>query len=161
MPESFAAGLDGQTRTKSIDTLNATLPDVIAMTLAVKQAHWTLKGPGFIGVHELLDQVAARLRDGADLIAERSVILGGYPDGTLDSVASNARLKAYPTDIEAIDAHVEALTERMKSLGEILRNAIAAAGDAGDEDSADVLTEVSRSVDKDAWFIGANLSPRG
>ena len=156
MPENFAGGLTAQTRTKMVDLLNETLADTIALTLAVKQAHWTLKGPGFIGVHELLDDVADRLREGADLMAERATILGGFPKGTVEVAAESSRVEAYPTELEDIGAHVEALTDRFRAVGETLRKAIESAGDAGDEDTADLFTEVSRQVDKDAWFIGAN-----
>ena len=156
MPDVFVAGLDGQTRQKSIDILNANVAEGIALTLAVKQAHWNLKGAGFIGVHELLDDVADRLREGVDLMAERVVILGGFARGTQEVVADTAKMPAYPVELSSISDHVEALKERFLFVGEAVRKGIADAGDAGDEDTADILTEVSRAIDKDAWFIGAN-----
>ncbi len=156
MPDVFVAGLDGQTRKKSIDILNANLAEGIALTLAVKQAHWNLKGQGFIGVHELLDDVAARLRDGTDLLAERAVILGGFARGTQEVVADTAKMEPYPVEISSINDHIAALKERFLFVGEAVRKGIDAAGEAGDEDTADILTEVSRAIDKDAWFIGAN-----
>ena len=159
MSENFAGGLSAQTRTKVTTLLNETLADTIALTLAVKQAHWMLKGPGFIGVHELLDDVADRLRDGADLMAERCVILGGEARGTVEVAAEQSRVKPYPTDLEDIASHIEELKTRFMAVGETLRKAAESAGDAGDEDTADLFTEVSRQVDKDAWFIGANAKP--
>ena len=159
MPEAFVEGLDDQTRHKMIDLLNARLADMVALTLAVKQAHWNLKGPGYIGVHELLDEVADRLRDGADLMAERAVILGGYAKGTIEQAAAETAVEAYPLEMEQIEDHVAALKERFLASGARLREAIAAAGDAGDADTEDLFTEVSRTVDKDAWFIGSNTRP--
>ncbi|GGL54413.1 DNA starvation/stationary phase protection protein Dps [Wenxinia marina] len=159
MPENFAGGLSAQTRTKVCEILNERLADQIALTLAVKQAHWTLKGPGFIGVHELLDEVADRLREGADLMAERVTTLCGFPHGTAEAVAEKATLKAYPTEEEDIAVHVRTLTDLFKDQGEKVRKAIEAAGDAGDSDTEDLFTEVSRQLDKDAWFIGANAKP--
>jgi starvation-inducible DNA-binding protein len=156
MPDVFVAGLDGQTRKKAIAILNENLAEVIALTLAVKQAHWNLKGAGFIGVHELLDDVADRLRDSADLMAERAVILGGFARGTLEVAAETAKMDAYPVEEEDINAHIKALKDRFLAVGESVRKGIADAGDAGDEDTADIMTEVSRAIDKDAWFIGAN-----
>ncbi len=156
MPENFAGGLKQDTRQKMTDLLNENVANTIALTLAVKQAHWNLKGPGFIGVHELLDQVAARLRDASDLLAERAVILGGVARGSVDDVSKKAEIKTYPDSLVAIEDHIGALKERFLTVGETLRKSIDTAGDAGDEDTADVLTEVSRAVDKDAWFIGAN-----
>jgi starvation-inducible DNA-binding protein len=159
MPETFAGGLDAQTRSRMSDLLNANLADTIALTLCVKEAHWNLKGPGFIGVHELLDEVADRLRESADTIAERAVILGGLARGTLEAAAGASRLEPYPTDAVMVEQHLEALRDRFMALGATLREAISSAADAGDDDTADLFTEVSRQVDKDAWFIGANLRP--
>ena len=156
MPENFAAGLEDNTRNTMIDLLNERLADTVDLTLAVKQAHWNLKGPGFIGVHELLDEVADRLRDSADLMAERAVILGGIARGTLRVAAERSSLEAYPVELTDVHAHCRELTDRFKTLGASLRQAMEAAGDAGDEDTADLFTEVSRQIDKDAWFIGAN-----
>ena len=158
MPESFVAGLTEQARQKSITLLNENLADVVALTLAVKQAHWTVKGRGFIGFHELLDEVADRLRDSADLIAERCVILGGFPKGTVEQAAGNSRIEPYPTELEPLPTHVEELTQRFTTVGQHLRKAIEGASDAGDADTEDLFTEVSRQIDKDAWFIGAHTA---
>lgn len=156
MPEAFVSGLDDQTRHKMIDLLNARLADGIALRLAVKQAHWNLKGPGYIGVHELLDEVSARLGGGTDTMAERIAILGGFAKGTAEVVAEKSTVDPYPVEMEDIQGHIDALKVRFMAVGEGLRKAIDSAGDAGDEDTADLFTEVSRAVDKDAWFIGAN-----
>lgn len=156
MPEHFVEELDQGVRTKMVKLLNANLSNTIALTLAVKQAHWNLKGRGFIGVHELLDDVADRLRDGADLMAERAVILGGFAEGTLETAAENAEVEAYPVEETDIAAHIDALKKRFMFVGGEVRKAMTSAAEAGDEDTADLFTGVSRALDKDAWFIGAN-----
>lgn len=157
MPAHFAANLSENVRQDMIELLNARLADATDLANAVKQAHWNLKGPGFIGVHELLDDVNARLRDAVDTIAERAVILGGVARGTSQTVASESSLEPYPSDLQDLQLHCQALKERYMAFGGKLRDAIAAAGEAGDEDTADLFTEVSRFVDKDAWFIGAHI----
>lgn len=156
MPKFFVSNLNDNTRQEMIGLLNARLADGIALALAAKQAHWAIKGPSFIGLHELLDQIAARLNESVDTIAERAVILGGQTNGTLEQVSEYASLAPYPADAEDQQIHVEALTERLMDFGAKLRNAINAASEAGDEDTADLFTEISRIVDKDAWFIGAH-----
>ncbi|MDN5787112.1 MAG: DNA starvation/stationary phase protection protein Dps [Pseudorhodobacter sp.] len=140
-----------------IDLLNANLAETISLSLAVKQAHWNLKGVGFIGVHELLDQVVDRLRASADMMAERAVVLGGFAKGTLEQVAKGATLAAYPPEISPVAEHAEELKTRFMAVGRKLREAITVATDAGDDDTADLFTEASRVLDKDAWFIGANV----
>jgi starvation-inducible DNA-binding protein len=156
MPTNFAGGLNQDTRSQIVDLLNANLVNTISLTLAVKQAHWNLKGKGFIGVHELLDDVADRLRENADTMAERAVILGGHAKGTVEIAADKTTLEAYPLELQDIQGHIAHLKERFMEFGNAVREAADVAAEAGDEDTADLFTEVSRSVDKDAWFIGAN-----
>ena len=156
MPEAFVSNLNDNARQRMIGLLNERLADAIDLTLAVKQAHWNIKGPGFIGIHELLDDVADRCRENADTIAERCVILGGQAKGTSQVVGEQTSLAPYPVDAQHQARHVEALKDRFMAFGAKLREGIDAAGEAGDEDTADLFTEVSRSVDKDAWFIGAH-----
>lgn len=156
MPEAFTSGLDDQARHKMIELLNARLADLVSLTLAVKQAHWNLKGPGYIGVHELLDDIADRLRDSADMMAERTVILGGHAKGTVEEAAGKTKLDPYPLEMVHISDHIAALKERFLATGERVRSAIADASDAGDAGCEDLFTEVSRQLDKDAWFIGSN-----
>ena len=158
MPESFIEGLEKQTQSQMIDLLNARLADSIDLQLAVKQAHWNLRGRGYIGVHELLDDVADRVREQTDTMAERVAIMGGFAKGTTQEASKNTTLKPYPVEMTEIQEHIAALVERFKDHGAKLREAIDAAGEAGDEDAADLFTEVSREVDKDAWFIGANAA---
>ena len=112
MPENFAGELNQDVRTQMVDLLNKNLVNMLALTLAVKQAHWNLKGPGFIGVHELLDEAADRLREGADLMAERAVILGGFARGTVEVAADKAEMDAYPVEVTDIKQHVEELKSR-------------------------------------------------
>jgi len=156
MRERFASGIDDNTAQEMVKLLNANLANVIDLTLDGKQCHWNLQGVGFIGVHQLLDETAERIREVSDMIAERIVILGGEPNGLASRVAKDSVLDDYPTDITDVEDHVVELTKRYKKVASVLREAIDTAGDAGDEDTADLFTEASRIVDKDAWFIGAN-----
>lgn len=156
MRERYASGIDDATAQKMTDLLNANLANVIDLTLDGKQCHWNLQGTGFIGVHQLLDDTAERIREISDAIAERIVILGGQPNGLARRVTKDSILDDYPTNITEVSDHVRELTSRYKKVAAKLREAIDAAGDAGDEDTADLFTEASRIIDKDAWFIGAN-----
>jgi len=161
MPTAFVSNLNDNTRKEMIGLLNERLADVVDLTLAVKQAHWNIKGSAFIGIHELLDAIAERTRDHGDTIAERCVILGGLAQGTVQTVASESSLEAYPTEIQNQRHHVDALRDRFMAFGAKLRENIDAAGEAGDEDTADLFTGISRAVDKDAWFIGAHNETGG
>ncbi len=156
MRERYASGINDDTAKKMADLLNANLASLIDLSMDSKQCHWNLQGTGFIGVHQLLDETYARLTEAFDTVAERIVILGHKANGISKRVVEDSILETYPTDITKVDEHVRELTNRYKTVAAKLRDAIEVAGDAGDEDTADLLTEVSRTIDKDAWFIGAN-----
>lgn len=150
--------LPDNTRKAMIALLNARLADAIDLRLAVKQAHWNVKGPSFIALHELFDQIQARIDTNVDDIAERAVALGGVVAGTAQAAVKGSNLDAYPTDVTAEKEHLKLLADRLSAFGKLARDAINAADEAGDKDTADLFTGVSRQVDKDLWFIEAHLN---
>lgn len=149
--------LPDNTRKAMISLLNARLLDTLDLRMALKQAHWNVKGPNFIGLHELFDAVQTRVAVFVDDIAERSVALGGLVDGTVQGVARGTQLPAYPADIIDQKAHVEAVSDRLAAYGKLARAAINTADEAGDVDTADLFTGISRQIDKDLWMVEAHL----
>jgi len=149
--------LDSNIKATSIALLNARLADTIDLALAVKQAHWTLKGAAFIAVHEMLDKLRDDMDEYADTMAERAATLGGTPLGTASVVAKATALEPYPLNLRKIPDHVHALMERTAALGNAVRDNIDAAADAGDANTADVFTEVSRGLDKWLWLLESHL----
>ncbi|MDX3806324.1 DNA starvation/stationary phase protection protein Dps [Bosea thiooxidans] len=156
--KSSKIDLASNTKTKVVSLLNERLADGIDLALVTKQAHWNLKGPGFIGVHLMLDGFRDELDVHVDTIAERIAQLGGIALGTTQTTADTSSLKAYPTDIIAVQDHLTALIERYADAGNKVREAIDACDEAGDADSADILTAYSRMLDKSLWFLQSNLA---
>lgn len=150
-------GLTDNARKTSITELNACVADGIALSCALKQAHWNMKGRNFIAVHELFDQVKDRLDEHVDTMAERVQQLDGVAIGTVDEVAKTAGLKEYPTTLVKAEDHLKALCERFRDYGERLRAGIDVTDEAGDKDTADIFTGASRQVDKDLWFMASHL----
>ncbi len=147
-------------RKKVIDLLNARLVDAIDLRAQVKQAHWGVRGPSFIGLHELFDDVASRVIEHVDEIAERVTALGSVPDGTVQTVARQTTLPPYPTDITSGMDHVEALSTALATFGKAVRKAIDEADELGDAGTADLFTSISRSIDKDLWFVEAHAQAK-
>ena len=148
--------LPEKTRTEVGALLNANLANAIHLTLQAKQAHWNVKGPSFFQLHELFDKVYEESGEWVDMLAERAVQLGGVAEGTLDLVSERSQLAPYGLELASGRDHVEALSGALSVFGESIRAAISAADKAGDEDSADLFTEISRGSDKMLWFVEAH-----
>ena len=141
----------------SIELLNARVADCIDLALLTKQAHWNLKGLQFIGVHEMLDGFRTQIDDYVDTMAERVTQLGGTALGTTQTTAKGTTLSPYPVDIHAIPDHLHALIDRYGKAANNIRESLNQADEAGDADTADIFTEVSRGLDKALWFLEAHV----
>ncbi len=152
--------LQSNIRKTSIELLNARLAEAIDLALITKQAHWNVKGPQFIAIHEMLDGFRKELDIHVDTIAERAVQLGGTALGTTQVVAETSKLPAYPTDIFTTRDHLAALIDRYAETAKAARAAIDEADEAGDADTADILTGYSRALDKSLWFLEAHTQEK-
>src|ERR1043165_1927392 len=143
-------------RAELIAILNQRLADIIDLQTQLKQAHWNVKGPHFIGLHELFDKISGEVQDYVDTIAERIVQLGGIAEGTVRTAASRSRLEEYPLDIAEGAAHVEAVARALSTFGREARVTIEETQGLNDADTTDIFTEVSRGIDKWLWFVEAH-----
>ena len=149
--------LPAQTRANVIEILNARLADSIDLMHQAKQAHWNVKGPSFIALHRLFDEVVDAAEDYMDLLAERVVQLGSTAEGTIQVATARTGLKEYPLTLAEERDHVEALSSALAAYGTSVRRGIEQAEALGDTDTSDIFTEISRGVDKYLWFVEAHL----
>ncbi len=148
--------LTRDTREKMADLLGDRLADILDLRSQLKQAHWNVKGPNFIGLHKLFDEVVESVDEHADEIAERAVQLGAVVVGTVRTAAKRSSLKEYPLDIAKGRDHVGAVADVLAAFGKSARAAIEAADKASDKDTADLFTQVSREIDKHLWMVEAH-----
>lgn len=144
-------------RQQLIVLLNSLLADATDLKSQVKQAHWNVKGPQFLPLHELFDGIAGRLDAQIDEIAERAVQLGGVAHGTIRQAAAVSALPEYPSHLADGLAHAAAIADRLALYGSALRAAIDTAASLGDAGTSDLFTGFSREADKDLWFVEAHL----
>src|SRR6185503_18333895 len=149
--------LPEKVRTQIAALLQERLAGAVDLVTHAKQAHWNVKGPNFIALHQLFDEVYEHAGEHVDLIAERIVQLGGVAEGTVKAVAKRSQMPDYPLTISSGREHVETLSRAIAWFGETIRKSIDQADEVNDKDTADLFTEVSRALDKDLWFVEAHL----
>src|SRR5213592_3244079 len=148
--------LPESSRREAIGLLNQRLADCIDLQAQCKQAHWNVKGPTFIALHKLFDEITEDVQQYADLLAERVVQLGGVAEGTVGVVAERSTLVDYPLGLSSGAEHVAALSDALAAFGRTARVGIEEMNELEDAGSADILTEISRGVDKWLWFVEAH-----
>ena len=148
------------TRAEGVRLLNARLADCIDLQTMCKQAHWNVKGPQFIALHKLFDEINEDVESYVDLLAERVVQLGGIAEGTARAVAQRTTLPEYPLALAAGREHVEALSDALAQFGRTARIGIEEMNELEDAASADILTEICRGVDKWLWFVEAHMQDK-
>lgn len=143
-------------RREAVQLLNQRLADAIDLQAQCKQAHWNVRGPTFIALHKLFDEIHGAVGEYVDLIAERIVQLGGVAEGTVGAVVGRSSLVDYPLTLTTGAEHVAALSDALGLFGRSARMGIEEMNELEDAASADILTEISRGVDKWLWFVEAH-----
>jgi starvation-inducible DNA-binding protein len=149
--------MPSQLRITMITLLNQQLADTFDLYSQVKQAHWNVKGMPFMHLHPFFDDLAESLIDSVDMIAERVTALAGTALGTVRMVATESRLPEYPMDIVTAKQVIEVLVQRYGAYASTSRAALAAAAEHGDQATADLFTEISRTIDKQLWLLEAHI----
>ena len=140
--------------------LNARLADCVDLKLRAKHAHWNVKGPHFIALHELFDGLAAALEAHSDTIAERAVSLGGSAAGLAGDVVKGSALPAWPASAHDGLEHVAGLSDALAAFVRAVRKSIDESEALGDAVTADLFTELGGDLDKQLWFLEAHLQGR-
>jgi len=157
-PKLFATlnSLPEPTRIRVVALLNQRLADAIDLQAQCKQAHWNVKGPQFIALHKLFDEVHEAVAGHVDLIAERVVQLGGVAAGTVRLAAQASELEEYPLVVGTGMDHVRLLAAALGAFGSRIAATIRELDGLGDAGSTDLCTEVSRGIDQWLWFVEAH-----
>jgi starvation-inducible DNA-binding protein len=136
--------------------LQASLVELIDLSLLGKQLHWTVVGPLFRPLHLQLDELIDSWRELADTVAERAVAIGVAPDGQSRTVAADSPLRAVGRG--ALEDHVvvRELTSRLAEVAERVRERMDRLGEL-DAASQDVLIEVVRALEEQLWMMRAQF----
>jgi starvation-inducible DNA-binding protein len=156
LPHATAIDLAPKVRSAVVAILNQQLANVSDLYSQTKQAHWNVRGPEFYQLHKLFDDLAEPLEEHIDTIAERAVTLGGFALGTVRCAANSSELEEFPLEPGAME-YVRELAKRFATAANSTRKAIDESADLGDADAADLLTDLSRDLDKSVYFLEAHF----
>ena len=137
--------------------LNQQLANLTDLFSQTKHAHWNVKGPNFYGLHRLFDDLAEIVEGHVDTVAERLTALGGVARGTVRMAADGSELDEFPLELTASLEVVDHMAKQYARAGNVMRDAVAEAGDADDDATADLLTGVVEDLDKGLYFLDAHL----
>lgn len=146
-------------RTQSVAALNRHLAAAIDLHGQIKQAHWNVRGPTFIAIHKLFDDVADTALEASDLLAERAAALGGTAEGTVQVATAKSFLVPYELGVADEAKHVFAVSAALAAFGQSIRDAAGVSTTQGDTTTADLFTEISRGIDLKLWFVEAHRVP--
>ena len=137
--------------------LQATLIDLVDLSLVGKQLHWTVVGPNFRPLHLHLDELVDSWRELSDTVAERAVALGFSPDGQAAAVSAGSEIPALERGALQADVVVRELVQRLADVTERIRGRMDRLGEL-DLASQDVLIEVVRALEQQLWMVRVQLA---
>jgi starvation-inducible DNA-binding protein len=151
-------GIDEAERKDIAEGLSHLLADTYLLYVKTHGYHWNVTGPLFNTLHLMFEQQYNELALAVDLIAERIRALG-FPAPA--SYAEFARLASVPEDDGDWPAAEEMIRRLVKGQETVVRTArkvFPAAERAGDEPTADLLTQRMQVHEKTAWMLRSMLS---
>jgi starvation-inducible DNA-binding protein len=156
MSTTIDIGITEQDRTAIAGGLSKLLADTYTLYLKTHNYHWNVTGPMFNTLHLMFEQEYTELALAVDLIAERIRALGHPAPG---SYRAYAELTEIPEDDDSPNA--EAMIRRLVSGQETVvrtaRSIFPVVEAAGDEPTADLLTQRMQVHEKNAWMLRSLL----
>jgi len=150
--QSHLPSLGEHQREEVGNQLQATLVELVDLALVGKQLHWTVTGPLFRPLHEQLDELVDAWRALSDVVAERAVAIGYFPDGQSATVASSSGLGQLERGETEDHVVVREMSGRVADVAERIRERMDRLGEI-DAASQDVLIEVVRALEQQLWMI--------
>lgn len=140
-----------------VTALQATLVELIDLSLVGKQAHWNVVGSHFRSVHLELDEIVDLARLASDRVAERIATIGAAPDGRAETVGTTSELPPFPAGFVPATETVQRVTATMDAIAGRMKERIVAIADE-DPVSQDVLIGTTDEIEKAAWMLRSQLT---
>jgi len=139
---------------ETIQALNRQVADLGVLRVKLHNFHLFVTGPHFYQLHRIFKDLHDECADHLDDIAERVLQLGGVPYATIREYLAHATVGEARGN-ETAQAMVNQVIYDFTTVDQGLREAVKAAIEEHDENTADLLIGVSRSLQKHLWMLGS------
>ena len=149
-------GIPAAERKKIVDGLSRLLADTYSLYLTTHNFHWNVTGPMFNTLHLMFMTQYTETWNAVDLIAERIRSLGHPAPGTYSEFA---RLTSIP-EVQGVPSAVDMiriLAAGQETVVRTARSLFPVVDRAGDEPTADLLTQRMQMHEKNAWMLRSML----
>ena len=154
---SIDIGIDKKDRKAIADGLSRLLADSYTLYLKTHNFHWNVEGPMFNTLHLMFEQQYTELALAVDLIAERIRALGHPAPGTYGAFVKLSSIKEDSGQPKAEDM-IRLLVDGQEAVVRTARKIFPVVDKAGDEPTADLLTQRMQVHEKNAWMLRSLLA---
>lgn len=149
-------GISKKDREKIAEGLSHLLADSFTLYLKTHNFHWNVTGPMFNTLHVMFMDQYTELWNALDLIAERIRALGVPAPGTFREFAKLTVIKESEGKVGA-EEMIQQLVAGQEAVTKTARGIFAIVDKAGDEPTADLLTQRMQIHEKNAWMLRSLL----
>ncbi len=150
-------GISNEERQQIASGLSKLLADSYTLYLKTHNFHWNVEGPQFNTLHLMFEQHYTELALAVDEIAERIRALGVKAPGSYSAFAKLTSIDAASGE-ESAEEMIRQLVLGQEAVVRTARTALKPAAAAGDEPTADLLTQRMQSHEKNAWMLRSMLA---
>ena len=136
--------------------LSRLLADSYTLYLKTHNYHWNVTGPLFNTLHLMFEAQYTELATAVDEIAERIRALGHRAPGSYQEFAKLTQV-VEDTAAPSAEQMIEQLVIGQETVVRTAREVFPLADDAGDEPTADLLTQRMNLHEKNAWMLRSML----
>jgi len=156
MSAQIDIGISKKARAEIAKGLGHLLADTYTLYLKTHNFHWNVTGPMFQTLHLMFETQYNELWLAVDVIAERIRSLGHPAPGTYAELSKLSSIKDKPGVPKARDM-IRQLVEGQEAVVKTARALFPSVEKAGDEATADLLTQRIMLHEKTAWMLRALL----
>lgn len=149
-------GITKKDREKIAEGLSRLLADSFTLYLKTHNFHWNVTGPMFNTLHVMFMDQYTELWNALDLIAERIRALGVAAPGTYREFSKLTVIKESESKLSA-EEMIQQLVAGQEAVTKTARSIFPLVDKAGDEPTADLLTQRMQIHEKNAWMLRSLL----